>query len=61
MTPSRLRCVVLRGLEPGRSDEGATLVEYALLVAFIALVCVVAIGYVGGWANTTLTSVADRL
>ncbi len=38
-----------------RSDErGASLVEYALLVALIVLVCVVAIGYVGGQTSSQL-------
>lgn len=36
---SRSRCV---------GDEGANLVEYALLVALIALVCIAAVTFVGG-------------
>jgi pilus assembly protein Flp/PilA len=31
----------------GRSDRGASLVEYALLVALIALVCFAAVGFLG--------------
>jgi Flp pilus assembly pilin Flp len=31
-----------------RDDEGATLVEYAMVVAFVALVCVTAVAYFGG-------------
>ena len=31
-----------------RGDRGASLVEYALLVALIALVCFAAIGFLGG-------------
>ena len=30
-----------------RSERGASLVEYALLVALIALVCFVAVGFIG--------------
>ena len=30
-----------------RDDRGASLVEYALLLALIAIVCVVAIGFLG--------------
>ena len=30
-----------------RDDRGASLVEYALLLALIAVVCVVAIGFLG--------------
>ncbi len=31
----------------GRTDRGASLVEYALLVALIALVCVAAVTFLG--------------
>lgn len=31
-----------------RDDDGATLVEYAMVVAFVALVCVTAVSYFGG-------------
>ena len=31
-----------------RGDRGASLVEYALLVALIALVCFAAVGFLGG-------------
>jgi Flp pilus assembly pilin Flp len=31
-----------------RDDDGATLVEYAMVVAFVALVCVTAVAYFGG-------------
>ena len=34
-----------------RSDRGASLVEYALLVALIAMVCFAAIGFLGGEAS----------
>jgi pilus assembly protein Flp/PilA len=30
-----------------RDDRGASLVEYALLLALIAIVCVVAVGFLG--------------
>ena len=35
----------------GRSERGASLVEYALLVALIAVVCIVAITFVGSRAS----------
>lgn len=44
-----------------RRQEGAALVEYALLVAFIAVVCIAAVAYVGGWIDDSLTSTGDRL
>lgn len=42
-------------LSGGDSDQGASLVEYALLVALIALVCVVAVTALG----TTLSDSYD--
>jgi pilus assembly protein Flp/PilA len=45
---------------PGRDDDrGASLVEYALLVAFIAVVCAVAIGILGGELNESYSSTAN--
>ena len=34
-----------------KTDRGASLVEYALLVALIAVVCIVAIGFLGTSAS----------
>jgi pilus assembly protein Flp/PilA len=44
-----------------REEEGATLVEYVLLVALIAVVCIVAITAVGSKANSKLNNVAANL
>ncbi len=41
------------------SDRGASLVEYALLVALIAVVCVVAITALGSQASTLFSSTAS--
>ena len=38
---------LLRLWHADRDDRGASLVEYALLLALIAVVCVVAIGFLG--------------
>lgn len=35
-------------LRPGHDDRGASLVEYAFLLALIALVCVGALMFIGG-------------
>jgi len=43
-------------LRPLRSERGASLVEYALLIALIALVCIVAVAYLGGATSTGLTN-----
>jgi Flp pilus assembly pilin Flp len=42
-----------------REDRGASLVEYALLVALIAVVCAVAIGVLGGSASTSYSKTAS--
>ena len=44
-----------------RRDEGQDLLEYALLVALIALVCVVAITAAGDNVNTIFNEIADAL
>jgi pilus assembly protein Flp/PilA len=43
------------------SDKGAALVEYALLLALIAVVCIVAIGLIGDNANDAFTSINSEL
>ena len=43
------------------SERGAALVEYALLVALIAVVCIGAITLIGSNANTKLSSVGSSL
>ena len=42
-----------------KTDRGASLVEYALLVALIAAVCVVAVRAFGSNASTTFSSAAS--
>ena len=42
-------------------DEGQDLLEYALLVALIALVCVASIGLAGGKVDTIFSSIAGKL
>ncbi len=49
----------LRGL--ARNDEGQDLLEYALLVALIALVAVGAVTFAGVQVNTIFTSIANAL
>jgi pilus assembly protein Flp/PilA len=44
-----------------REDEGATMIEYGLMVALIAVVCVAAVGLLGGAANTTFTTATGSL
>ena len=43
------------------SERGASLVEYALLLALIAVVCIVAIGVIGTEANKEFKSIGDSI
>lgn len=45
----------------GRSERGAALVEYALLVALIAVVCIAAIGLLGESASSKFSTVGDSI
>lgn len=42
-----------------KCDEGATMVEYALLIALIALVVIGAVSLLGTTASTTLSNAAS--
>jgi pilus assembly protein Flp/PilA len=44
-----------------RDDEGQDLIEYALLVALIALVCVAALTTAGQQVNTIFNSISQKL
>ena len=45
----------------GRDERGASLVEYALLVALIAVVCIVAITLLGGKAADKFSNIGTSL
>ena len=45
----------------GRDERGASLVEYALLVALIAVVCVVALRFLGNTTDDTLSDVSSDI
>ena len=51
--------VKLQGLKTG--EEGQDLVEYALLVALIALVCVTGVNNVATAINTVFTNISGSL
>ena len=44
-----------------KSDRGASLVEYALLVALIAVVCIVAVQFLGKEASKTFNSTGNSI
>jgi pilus assembly protein Flp/PilA len=45
----------------GRSERGAALVEYALLIALIAVVCIAAIGFLGRSAKSKFQTVGSSI
>ena len=44
-----------------KDERGASLVEYALLVALIAVVCILAITFLGQSASTKFSSVGNSI
>ena len=44
-----------------KSERGASLVEYALLLALIAVVCIVAITFLGGEADEKFSQIGSSL
>ena len=45
----------------GDTEQGAALVEYALLLALIAVVCIVALTALGGKASSKFTTIGNSL
>ena len=44
-----------------RDEDGATMVEYGIMVALIAVVSIIAIGAIGGRLNGAFETVRDAL
>jgi pilus assembly protein Flp/PilA len=44
-----------------KDEEGATMVEYGLMVALIAVVCIVAVALLGTNLSTKFTTVAGHV
>ena len=44
-----------------KEEEGATMVEYALMLALIAIICIGAVTLIGQHASTTFTNAANSL
>jgi pilus assembly protein Flp/PilA len=57
---SRFTAAIVRA-RLARTERGASLVEYALLVALIAVICIGAVTLLGQHANSTLTSAASSI
>ena len=44
-----------------RNEEGATMIEYGLMVALIAVVLIGAVTYLGGSVRTTFTNIGGNM
>jgi pilus assembly protein Flp/PilA len=55
---SRMRMIVRNFV---KNDEAATMVEYALMLALIAVVCIAAVVIIGTQANTVFTNIGTNL
>jgi len=44
-----------------KDDEAATMVEYALMLSLIAVVCLIAVGLIGTNANNIFNAIAAAL
>ena len=51
----------LEVLEANENEKGATMLEYALLAALIAVVCIAAITFLGTQASVTFSTVGNAL
>jgi pilus assembly protein Flp/PilA len=56
-----MKTLLLKARVRSMQDQGATAVEYGLLVAGIAVAIVVTVGLVGGQLNTLFSSVVTAL
>ena len=45
----------------GRTERGAALVEYALLLALIAVFCIIALSFLGGKSANKFSAVGNSL
>ena len=51
----------VRDRVPGKDDTGASLVEYALLLALIAVVAIGALTFLGGAVSNTLNNIGQQV
>jgi pilus assembly protein Flp/PilA len=54
-------CVTHLRARLGTEERGASLVEYALLVALIAVICIVAIAFLGQSASSKFSTVGSSV
>ena len=51
----------INGSEVKKNEKGATMVEYAMMVALVAAVCVVAVTNIGSAGNVAFTGIATKM
>lgn len=56
-----VQAAVIGWLKRSNDERGASLVEYALLLALIAIVAIVALIFLGGSVQTQLNNVANHV
>jgi pilus assembly protein Flp/PilA len=56
-----IHCAPYLKAKLGRTERGAALVEYALLLALIAVVCIVALTTLGGQASDKFEDVGNSI
>ena len=44
-----------------RGEEGATMVEYGLMLALMAVVCIAAVTFIGSQSKTTFTNIGGQI
>ncbi|MBX7138021.1 MAG: Flp family type IVb pilin [Oligoflexia bacterium] len=54
-------CLARSGKQRCRLQKGASLVEYALLIALLAVVCIPVVSYLGQNTNDTLNETSNGL
>jgi pilus assembly protein Flp/PilA len=57
----RQSCLPYLRARLGADERGASLVEYALLVALIAVICIVAIAFLGQSASSKFSTVGSSV
>lgn len=61
METQKMQTIINQAKRFLRDEDGATMVEYALMLALIAVVCILAVTAIGKGANGMFNTIADEL
>jgi len=61
MESQKMKALINQAKRFVRDEDGATMVEYALMLALIAVVCILAVTAIGTGANGMFNKIADDL